>query len=120
MRTSLHTAPSLDSVELLRHVTKELLALAATDLFPGTLLLGGEVSDTGFFYDFRFPDKILPLFSERELERIEDRMLQLVVADLPIKSIEMMREVAISFLDYQGQPLMAETAASASSNIVSL
>lgn len=57
----------------LRHSAAHLLAHAVSELFPGTKMTIGPVTEEGFFYDF------LPIknFKEEDLERIEKRMHEL-------------------------------------------
>ncbi|MBY0353444.1 threonine--tRNA ligase [Candidatus Babeliales bacterium] len=64
----------------LRHSAAHLLAHAVTELFPGTKMTIGPVTETGFFYDF------LPTtnFKEEDLPRIEARMRELAKKDYKI------------------------------------
>ena len=57
-----------------RHSAAHILAQAVTQLFPGTKMTIGPVTETGFFYDF------LPTtnFKEEDLAHIEQRMHELV------------------------------------------
>ncbi len=104
----------------LRHVAKEILAIAILDLFPGTQLIDGDVDEIGFSYSFSFSQGILTVFSDRELEHIEDRMIQIIQEKRPIKQLEMMRENAADFLDHLGQRERAQVALDQTSNIISL
>lgn len=104
----------------LRHLAKELLALAAIELFPGTLLVDGQVDEIGFSYDFLFPEKIVPLFTEKELNHLDDRIHRLIYENLEVKNIEMMRENASAYLEHLKQPLRAEAILKQEKNIVSL
>ncbi len=64
----------------LRHSAAHLLAHAVSELFPGTKMTIGPVTETGFFYDF------LPVqnFKEEDLPRIEERMRELAKKDYKI------------------------------------
>ena len=65
---------SHDHLHNLRHSAAHILAQAVVELFPGTLLTLGPVTETGFFYDF------LPItnFKEEDLEKIQARMVEIV------------------------------------------
>src|SRR5476649_2239679 len=64
----------------IRHSAAHLVAHAVLELFPGTKLTIGPVTDNGFFYDF------LPVknFKEEDLPRIEERMHEIAKRDLKI------------------------------------
>ncbi len=64
----------------LRHSAAHLLAHAVCELFPGTKLTIGPVTEYGFFYDF------LPTanFKEEDLDRIEAKMRDLALKNYAI------------------------------------
>ena len=66
----------------LRHTAAHVIAQAVLQLFPGTKLTIGPVTDTGFFYDF------LPAsgqsFKEDDLAKIDARMRELIAKDYPM------------------------------------
>lgn len=59
----------------LRHSAAHLLAAAVLDYFPEAKPTIGPATDEGFYYDFDFGDET---FSEHDLERVEEKMHQLV------------------------------------------
>src|SRR3972149_310974 len=59
-------------LEVLRHSTSHLMALAVTDLFPDVHLGIGPPTSEGFFYDFERSEPFTPA----DLERIETRMVE--------------------------------------------
>ena len=75
----------------LRHSTAHLLAQAVVELFPGTKLTIGPVTEYGFFYDF------LPLknFKDLDLPKIEAKMHELSKNDLPIIGKEVSKQEAL-------------------------
>ncbi len=96
--------PQADRVEVLtfddeagretyRHTASHIMAQAVLDLFPGTRLAIGPAIAEGFYYDFDTPNAFQP----EDLEKIEARMAQIVVADLPLERKEMPRQEAIDF-----------------------
>ncbi len=64
----------------LRHSAAHLIAHAVLELFPGTKLTIGPVTENGFFYDF-LPSQN---FKEEDLPRIEERMHEIAKRNLKI------------------------------------
>src|SRR5437899_6962456 len=56
-----------DALAVLRHSSAHLLAEAVRRLYPGVKVAIGPAIETGFYYDFEFPEPI----HEEDLERIE-------------------------------------------------
>ncbi len=78
-KVELVTADSDDGREVLRHSTAHVLAQAVTQLFPGAKYAIGPAIADGFYYDFELPDDAR--FSEHDLERITERMREIIRAD---------------------------------------
>ena len=55
------------ALEVLRHSTSHLMAMAVLELFPGTRLGIGPAIEDGFYYDFQLDHP----FTEEDLGRIE-------------------------------------------------
>jgi len=81
-------------VEILRHSTAHIMALAVKELFGEQVkvAIGPSIED-GFYYDF---DRGKP-FSPDEFELIEAKMTELANARLPFVRQEMSRQEAIGF-----------------------
>src|SRR5256885_2142266 len=94
----------------------QILACAVLQLFPTVLLSSGGRNSIGFYYDFIFPQPFHPDL----LADIELRVRALIKEDIPIKVLTMMRENAYDFLNHHNQPLLADQALEATSNIISL
>jgi threonyl-tRNA synthetase len=62
--------------EVLRHSTSHVLAQAVLGLWPGAHYAIGPAIEDGFYYDFSLPGGAH--FAEEDLERIEERMRQIV------------------------------------------
>jgi threonyl-tRNA synthetase len=75
-----------DALKLLRHDAAHVLAEAVLELYPGTKVSIGPPIADGFYYDFEFPPGVT--VSERDLERIEERMRAHVKADEPFQRSE--------------------------------
>jgi threonyl-tRNA synthetase len=88
---SLLTERDEEGVEVIRHSTAHLLAMAAQELFPGIQVTIGPVIEDGFFYDFATGHNFTP----EDLEKIEKRMAEIVKDDLTIERVVMSRESAI-------------------------
>jgi threonyl-tRNA synthetase len=68
-----------DALPLIRHDCAHVLAAAVMELYPGVKISIGPAIDTGFYYDFDFPDGTV--VSEEDLPRIEERMRAHIKAD---------------------------------------
>jgi threonyl-tRNA synthetase len=73
------TDKNLEALEVYRHSSAHLLALAVTTLFPETQLGIGPPVENGFYYDFYRKNA----FTQEDLEKIEQKMLEFVQQDLP-------------------------------------
>ena len=81
------TNDSDEGRHVLRHSTAHVMAQAVTQLFPGAKFSIGPAIDNGFYYDFALPDGAT--FSDDDLERIEDKMREIVRANQPFTRSEM-------------------------------
>src|SRR5690349_12911101 len=66
-----------EALEVYRHSSAHVLATAVLELFPETKLGHGPPTESGFFYDFFRPTAFTP----EDLQRIEERMQQVVDRD---------------------------------------
>jgi threonyl-tRNA synthetase len=73
------TSKNPEALEVYRHSTAHLLALAVQQLFPEVKLGIGPPTDTGFYYDFFRETPFTP----EDLEKIEAKMWELQQQDLP-------------------------------------
>jgi len=80
----------INNLYKVRHSAAHLLAQAVLELFPGTIITIGPVTQEGFFYDF-LPTKN---FKEEDLPKIEAKMHELAKKDLPIIQKEISKEEA--------------------------
>ncbi|MEO7425452.1 MAG: threonine--tRNA ligase [Fibrobacteria bacterium] len=90
LRVLTHQNP--EALEIIRHSTAHLMAMAVTELFPGTLLTIGPVIENGFYYDFDSIHK----FSPEDFPAIEARMKELAKQDFPVERSVMPRPDAIA------------------------
>jgi threonyl-tRNA synthetase len=86
-------------LEVIRHSTAHLLAMATQELFPGVQVTIGPVIEDGFFYDFATGHNFTP----DDLERIEKRMQELVEQDIAVERVVASREKAIEMFRNMGE-----------------
>jgi threonyl-tRNA synthetase len=86
-------------LEVIRHSTAHLLAMATQELFPGVQVTIGPVIEDGFFYDFATGHNFTP----DDLERIEKRMQELVEQDIVVERVVASREKAIEMFRNMGE-----------------
>ncbi len=87
------THQNAESLAIVRHSTAHLMAMAVTELFPGTLLTIGPVIENGFYYDFDSTHK----FSPDDFPAIEAKMKEFAKQDFPVERSEMTRPDAIAY-----------------------
>jgi len=98
------TAKEKEGLDVLRHDAAHILAMAVQELFPGTQVTIGPVIDNGFYYDFARKKP----FTQEDLQKIENRMKEIVDRDLETKRVIWQREEAIAYFDKIGEHYKAE------------
>ncbi len=93
-----------EGLEILRHSTAHLLAMAVKELFPEAQVTIGPTIDDGFYYDFSYQRPFTP----EDLQAIEKKMAELAKQDFPITRKVMNREEAIEFFRGIGEEYKAE------------
>lgn len=101
---SIITSRDEEGVNVIRHSTAHLLAMATQDLFPGAQVTIGPVIDAGFYYDFSYERA----FNMDDLELIEKRMGELAKQDVNIERVVMSRSEAISAFKAMGEAYKVE------------
>src|SRR5271168_3865203 len=92
-------ADSPEGLEVIRHSTAHLMAMAVQSLYPGTQVTIGPVIEDGFFYDFAPPAP----FTVEDLPKIEAKMRELAKADHKIIRTEVPREEAVKKFAAMGE-----------------
>ncbi len=87
------TSRDQEALEIVRHSTAHLMAMAVVELFPGTQLTIGPTIENGFYYDFDSSHKFTP----DDFPAIEKRMAEIANEDLPVERYEMSRIEAIAY-----------------------
>ncbi|MBI3962062.1 MAG: TGS domain-containing protein, partial [Deinococcus sp.] len=95
-----------DGLDVIRHSTAHAMAQAVTELFgKDQVRLGiGPVIEDGFYYDFDLPRPLTP----EDLEQIEQRMHEIIAADLLVRRVEISREEAMAKWQATGDPYKVE------------
>jgi threonyl-tRNA synthetase len=95
-----------DALDLIRHDAAHVMATAVMELFPRTKLSIGPPIDSGFYYDFEFPEGVK--VSDADLERIEERMREHIAADEPFERTDVPAEEAERRFAEEGQDYKVE------------
>lgn len=98
------TSKNLEGLETIRHDTAHILAMAVQELFPGTQVTIGPVIENGFYYDFARKEP----FTEDDLEKIENKMKEIVDRNEITKREVWERNKAISHFKEKGETYKAE------------
>ena len=98
------TAKDPEGLEVIRHDTAHIMAMAVQELYPSTQVTIGPVIENGFYYDFARKEP----FTENDLEKIEKRMSEIIDKDVKTKREVWKRDKAISHFKKIGEKYKAE------------
>ncbi len=98
------TRKDVEALEMIRHDTAHVLAMAVQALYPGTQVTIGPAIDDGFYYDFARDTPFTP----DDLAKIEAKMHEIVAADLPTRREVWPRDQAIAHFEGLGERYKAE------------
>jgi len=98
------TSKDKEGLEVLRHDTAHILAMAVQELFSGTQVTIGPVIEDGFYYDFLRQEP----FTEDDLEKIENRMKEIIDRDEKTTREVWKRNDAISHFKKIGEHYKSE------------
>jgi len=98
------TSKDNEGLEIIRHDTAHILAMAVQELFPGTQVTIGPVIENGFYYDFSRKEP----FTQEDLNEIENKMKEIVDRDEPTFREVWKRDKAISHFREKGETYKAE------------
>ena len=101
---SIITGRDPEGLEIIRHSTAHLMAQAVKELFPEAQVTIGPAIENGFYYDFSYSRPFKP----EDLQKIEERMDELVKKNIPIVREEMPRNEAVDFFKALGEHYKAE------------
>ncbi|MBI4412602.1 MAG: threonine--tRNA ligase [Deltaproteobacteria bacterium] len=93
-----------DPLEKMRHSCAHVMADAVTSLFPGTKVAIGPCIDDGFYYD---SDVNRP-FGPEDLQKIEQKMKEIVAQNFPFVRKEISKKEAVDFFKKRGEKYKVE------------
>jgi len=105
-----------EGLEILRHSTSHVMAMAVRELFPGVKVTIGPAVKDGFYYDFDYERP----FKEDDLPHVEEKMKEIIEADLPFTRKEMALSEAVAFFKGQGEDYKVELIEDLGAETVSL
>jgi threonyl-tRNA synthetase len=95
---------SKKGLEILRHSAAHVMAQAVKELFPPAKLTFGPSTDTGFYYDFDYDRPFTP----EDLEKIGERVSEIIKEDQPFIRREVSKEEAAEIFRKMGEPYKVE------------
>ena len=93
-----------EGVDIMRHSTSHVMAMAVKELFPGVKVTIGPSIENGFYYDFDYERP----FKEDDLPIIEEKMNEIIKQDLPFKREELSSSEAVDLFRKQGESYKVE------------
>ena len=105
-----------EGLEILRHSTSHVMAMAVKSLFPDAKVTIGPAIENGFYYDFDYERP----FKEEDLPAIEEKMKEIVKADIPFVRKETKASEATALFEAQGENYKAELIRDLGEDVVSL
>jgi threonyl-tRNA synthetase len=99
---SVVTLDSEEGLDILRHSSAHVLAQAVLGLFEGSTFAIGPAIEDGFYYDF----KVAEPFTPDDLERIEERMREIISEDQPFVRAALSRDEALEL--FSSHPFKTE------------
>ncbi|MGC8900960.1 MAG: threonine--tRNA ligase [bacterium] len=105
-----------EALSVLRHSASHLMAQAVKELFPDAKLAIGPSIEDGFYYDF----SVSTTFTPQDLEKIEQRMMELAKEDIPIERIEISKAEAEKLFRERNEDYKLEILKDIPDNMVSI
>ncbi|MCF6158678.1 MAG: threonine--tRNA ligase [wastewater metagenome] len=109
------TEDTEEGLDILRHSVAHIMAQAVKRLFPEAKLGIGPTIENGFYYDFGLQHSL----TEDDIKRIEEEMAEIIREDIPIKRVELSRDVAIKKMEELGQSFKVELIKDIEDDVVS-
>ena len=98
------TSKDNEGLKTIRHDTAHILAMAVQEIFSGTQVTIGPVIENGFYYDFARKES----FTKEDLNKIENKMKEIVDRDEPTFREVWKRDKAISHFREKGETYKAK------------
>ncbi len=93
-----------EGLDVFRHTSAHVMAMAVQNLFPGTKLAIGPPIENGFYYDFDTEHIFVP----EDLEKIEKEMKRIIKENLKPERFILNRSEAVSFMSEKGADYKVE------------
>lgn len=93
-----------DFLATLRHSASHVMAQAVQEFYPGVKLSIGPSIEDGFYYDFDYEGT----FSPDDFPKIEARMNEIIVRDVPFICEDISKEEALNFFKKRGEQYKVE------------
>jgi len=87
------------NLQMKRHTAAHVLAAAVQELYPNAKFADGPPTEHGFYYNILFPAPI----SVNDLERLEEKMREIISADYSVERSDMDLEEAMAYFQEHGQ-----------------
>lgn len=110
------TLDTKEGLEVLRHSTSHVLAQAVKSLYGNVKLAIGPAIEEGFYYDF---DTERP-FTPEDLEKIEERMREIIKGDFPFAGERLSKNEALELFKKMGEIYKEEIITELNDNTVSI
>src|SRR6188768_2626187 len=111
-KLSIVTEKDPAALDVIRHSTAHLLAMAVQAIYPKAQVTIGPVIEDGFYYDFAFERPFTP----EDLALFEAKMKEIAAADLKVERRVMERDAAVKLFEGMGEKYKAQIIASIPSN----
>jgi threonyl-tRNA synthetase len=98
------SAHSKKGMDILRHSAAHVMAQAVKELFPSVKLTFGPATESGFYYDFDYERPFTP----EDLEKIENRIAEIVEQNFSFVRREVSKEEAIRIFQEKGETYKIE------------
>jgi threonyl-tRNA synthetase len=98
------TRSSPESLEIFRHDAAHVMAQAVKELFPNVQVTIGPAIENGFYYDFYREESFTP----EDLEKIEQKMKELVDQDHPFTRDVWTKQQAVDYFQSKGEKFKVE------------
>lgn len=98
------TEKNPEGLEIIRHSCAHLLAQAVKSLYPDAQITIGPVIEDGFYYDIAYNRPFTP----EDLDKLENKMLEISDKDLKVSHKVLSRKDAINFFRKQGEEYKAK------------
>lgn len=98
------TFDDIEGKKIFWHTSSHLMAYAIKELWPETKFAIGPAIDNGFYYDIDLEERITP----EDLQKIEDKMAEIVKKAYDVEASKMKRQEAIEYFEKEGQDYKVE------------